>query len=339
MNARWQIFAVGGLLCSLPVWAQAKSPFYERKQITFIVSTEAGTSYDLYPRIATRHLPRHIPGNPKIIIKNMPGAAGIVAANWLSRVPKRDGLTIGAIHRTLPLAQALGVPQVKFDAARFHWIGTPIQETASCFVRSDSPYKTKEDLVKATKPVRIAATQPRSDVFITPLILNKVLGTRFKIVSGYRFGAAGLAVERGEVDGMCGWGYASLKALKSHWLEKGFIRILLQVGQKKHADLPNVPLASDLVTDPQAKQLLQMWDTQLAVGRPWMTPPGVPEDRVRILRQAFLDVMKDPKFLNDARKAKIEINPLAGDQVQALVQKILATPASVRDFLKEIFKY
>jgi ABC-type phosphate/phosphonate transport system substrate-binding protein len=169
--------------------------------------------------------------------------------------------------------------------------------------------------------------------------MNKVLGTRFKIVSGYRFGAAGLAVERGEVDGMCGWGYASLKALKSHWLEKGFIRILLQVGQKKHADLPNVPLASELVTDPQAKQLLQMWDTQLAVGRPWMTPQGVPEDRVRILRQAFLDVMKDPKFLNDARKAKIEINPLAGDQVQALVQKILATPTSVRDFLKEIFRY
>ena len=159
----------------------------------------------------------------------------MVAANWLYNIAKRDGLTLGAIHRTLPLTQALGVPQARFDPAKFNWVGTPVQETASCFVRADSAYKTVEDLMNAAKPVKMSATQPRSDIFIVPLMLNNVVGTKLEVTSGYRsLGAAALAVEKGEVSGMCGWGYASLRALRANWFAKNFIRILLQVGREKH---------------------------------------------------------------------------------------------------------
>lgn len=313
--------------------------FYKGKQVIMIVSADAGTSYDLYPRLAARHIAKYIPGNPKIVVKNMPGASGMVAANWLYNVAKPDGITLGAIHRTLPLTQALGVRQAKFDPAKFIWIGTPVQETASCFVRADSAYKTASDLVSASKSVKMAATQPRSDIFIVPAMLNDVAGTNLKVTSGYRgIMATALAVEKGEVDGICGWGYASLRALKSDWFKKDYIKILVQIGRAKHPDLPDVPLASDLAK-PGKEDILEVYNTQLSVGRPWVAPPGVPADRVKILRQAFLDVMKDPGFLADAKKAKVQINPLPGEELQVLVEKMVDIPAEVKPQLKKIFKY
>lgn len=329
------------VMAALFCFAQAGTAkdFYEGKQVIMIVSADAGTSYDLYPRLAARHISKYIPGNPKIVVKNMPGASGMVAANWLYNIAKPDGVTLGAIHRTLPLTQALGVRQAKFDPAKFLWIGTPVQETASCFVRADSAYKTAGDLVSATKAVKMAATQPRSDIFIVPAMMNDVAGTNLKVTSGYRgIMATALAVEKGEVDGICGWGYASLRALKSDWFKKDFIKILVQIGRAKHPDLQDVPLASDLAK-PGKESILEVYNTQLSVGRPWVAPPGVPADRVKILRQAFVDVMKDPGFLADAKKAKVQINPLPGEQLQVLVEKMVDIPAEVKPKLKKIFKY
>ena len=319
--------------------ALADESVYRGKQVVIVVSADAGTSYDRYPRIAARHMARHIPGKPRIVVKNMPGASGMVAANWLYNIAKRDGLTIGAIHRTLPLTQALGVPQARFDPVRFHWIGTPVQETASCFVRSDSPYRKAEDLVQAAKPVKMAATQPRSDVFIVPLMLNDVMGTRMEVTSGYRgIMATALAVDKGEVDGICGWGYASVRALKADWFANESIRILVQIGREKHPALPDVPLASDLAR-PDKKDFLEVYNRQLSVGRPWVMPPGAPPERVETLRRAFASLMEDPAFLEDARKARIQINPLPGKELQALVERMVDIPAENKAALKKIFNY
>jgi len=337
MNVIRTVLVVLALVFGLTQMGTA-GEFYKGKQIIMIVSADAGTSYDLYPRLAARHIAKYIPGNPKIVVKNMPGASGMVAANWLYNVAKPDGVTLGAIHRTLPLTQALGVRQAKFDPAKFSWIGTPVQETASCFVRADSAYKNAADLISASS-VKMAATQPRSDVFIVPLMLNNIAGSNLKVTSGYRgIMATALAVEKGEVDGICGWGYASLRALKSDWFKKDFIKILVQIGREKHPDLQDVPLASDLAK-PGKESILEVYNTQLTVGRPWVAPPGVPADRVNILRQAFTDVMKDPGFLADAKKAKVQINPLPGDQLQVLVEKMVSIPAEKKPALKKIFKY
>ena len=244
--------------------AAADESVYKGKQVVILVSADAGTSYDLYPRTAARHIGKYIPGNPKIVVKNMPGASGMVAANWLYNIAKKDGLTMGAIHRTLPLTQALGVKQARFDPVKFNWIGTPVQETASCFVRSDSKIKSAEDLVNAKEPVKMAATQPRSDIFIVPLMLNNVMGANMKVTSGYRgIMATALAVDKGEVDGICGWGYASLRALKKDWFEKKAIRILVQVGREKHPGLKDVPLASDLAKGDQ-KAILEVYNKPAA---------------------------------------------------------------------------
>lgn len=319
--------------------AGADESVYKGKQVVILVSADAGTSYDLYPRIAARHISKYIPGNPRIVVKNMPGASGMVAANWLYNIAKRDGLTLGAIHRTLPLTQALGVPQARFDPAKFNWIGTPVQETASCFVRSDSVYKNAQDLVTAAKPVKMAATQPRSDIYIVPLMLNNVMGTNMEVTSGYRgIMATALAVDKGEVDGICGWGYASLRALKKDWFAKNAIRILVQVGREKHPALQDVPLASDLAKGDK-KAVLEVYNKQLSVGRPWVMPPGVAPERVETLRQAFVKVMKDPDFLEEAKKARIQINPLPGKELQALVEEMVDVPAENKGALKKIFNY
>lgn len=340
MSLLRKVLLVSILFCWLvPMASGSEAPFYEGKQVVIVVSADAGTSYDLYPRIAAKYIGKHIPGNPTVIVKNMPGASGLVAANWLYNVAKRDGLTLGAIHRTLPLTQALGVPQAKFDPNKFLWIGTPVQETASCFVRADTPYKNVQDLINAPNPVKMAATQPRSDVYIVPGMLNDIVGTNLSVASGYRsIMATALAVEKGEADGVCGWGYASLSALKSDWFANDYIRVLLQIGREKHPDLPDVPRASDFAKADR-KRLLEVYDTQLSVGRPWVMPPGVPDDRVKIMRQAFADVMKDPGFLADANKAKLQINPLPGEKLQVLVAEMVDIPEEQRPALKKLFNY
>lgn len=319
--------------------AVADESVYKGKQVVILVSAEAGTSYDLYPRLAARYISKYIPGNPKIVVKNRPGASGMVAANWLYNVAKKDGLTLGAIHRTLPLTSALGVKQARFEPAKFNWIGTPVQETASCFVRSDSKYKNAEDLVNAKEPVKMAATQPRSDIYIVPLMLNNVMGTNLKVTSGYRgIMATALAVDKGEVDGICGWGYASLRALKKDWFEKNAIRILVQIGREKHSGLKDVPLASDLAKGDK-KALLEVYNKQLSVGRPWVMPPGVAPERVEIMRQAFAKVVKDPGFLKDAAKARAQVNPLLGKDLQTLVEQMVDIPAANKPVLKKTFNY
>lgn len=339
MNLLRNVLLVLTVLCAFVPLAGADEPFYAGKQVVIVVSADAGTSYDLYPRIAAKYIGKYIPGNPTVIVKNMPGASGLLAANWLYNVAKPNGLTLGAIHRTLPLTQALGVPQAKFDPNEFIWIGTPVQETASCFVRADTPYETVQDLITAAKPVKMAATQPRSDVYIVPGMLNDIVGTNLEVASGYRsIMATALAVEKGEADGVCGWGYASLSALKSDWFANDYIKVLLQIGREKHPDLQDVPLASDLAK-PEQKRLLEVYNTQLSVGRPWVMPPGVPEERVKIMREAFVDVMKDPGFIADTNKAKLQVNPLPGEELQVLVADMVDISDEQRPVLKKLFNY
>ena len=307
---------------------------YKGKTIQLVVPESVGSFTDRYNRIAARHMLKHIPGTTGIVVRNMPGASGMVAANWLYKFARPDGLTMGAIHRTMPLKKALGVKQARFEPAKFNWIGTPVQGTAVCIVRADKQYKTAEALVNAKKPVKMAATRRQSDSFVVPLMLNKVMGANMMVISTLVGGrTAALALNKGETDGFCTSRHRELSTF-----EKNAIRVLVQIGRKKHPELEDVPLATEFVKDDK-KDILEVYNKQLSVGLPWVMPPGVPKDRVETMRKVFRDVTSDPEFRAEAKKAGIQINPLTGNELQLLVESILKIPPSTKLPVKDLFGY
>ena len=308
--------------------AGAERPFYQGKVVTLLVSTSPGGSTDYYARLVARLLPKYIPGKPKIAVMNRPGAGGLLAANWVYHIAKKDGLTLGAINHMLPLKGALGAKGARFDPAQFNWIGTPVQGTAACFVRSNSRIKTFNDLVKAKQTVTMAATDRRSDTFIVPLMLNSVFDTNMTVTSGYGdINATASAVLKGEVDGSCGWSHVSLKALEKT-PKAGEITIL-----------KGVPPAASTVADDSKKAILNTYNKQLSVGLPWVMPPGVPQNRVETMREAFARLMTDPDFRADATKAGIAINALSGQELQTVMQEIVNLTQEDKRELKELFNY
>ena len=309
--------------------AGADRYFYKGKVVSILVATSPGGATDRYSRLAARHISKHILGNPKIVVMNRPGGAGMLAANWVYNIAKKDGLTLGAINRALPLTAILGAAGAQFEPAKFNWIGTPVQGTTSCFVRSDSSFKTTTDLVKAPQPVKMAATQRRSDTFIVPLLLNSVLDTKMTVISGYRsIRGTASALRKREVDGGCGWSYTSVQALENDLSAAITIRVLKDVQS----------VASDLAK-PDKKAILDIYNKQLSLGWPWVMAPRVPPERVETMRQAFTKLMKDPSFLKEAKKARIEINPLPGEALQTLVHQLVESAAKNKPELKKLFKY
>ena len=318
--------------------ASADQSFYKGKVLRIAVSATAGTSYDLYSRLVAPYISKYIPGNPKYVVMNMPGAGGTTAADWLYAIAKKDGLTLGAIQPTLPLLVALGAKQARFEPTKFNWIGTPMQETASCFVRSDTAYRTANDLVEMTEAPKMAATPSPSDSSIVPLALNSALGAHMKVVtSGYTDIETTIsAVDKGHVDGICGLSYAYLKAQNPDWLQNNTIRFLVQVGRKKDPALKDVPLASELTKGND--DLLSVYTLRFSVGRPWLLPPGVPPERVAATRHAFAKAMKDPDFLKAAEKARLQIDPLPGKDLQTLMHEMVSIVAE-KPALKKYFKH
>jgi len=324
--------ALAAAVLALPasiVCAQSPADFYKGKNLDFYIGYSVGGGYDLYARIIGRHLGKHIPGNPTVVMKNMEGAGSLRLANWMFRVAPKDGGVIGTIGRGTGFDPILGVKGAQFDGTKFTWIGSANNEVSVCVAwNATSGIKTFDDLF--TKEMTVGGTSTSADTDAFPRILNGVLGTKMKIVSGYPGGNdVVLAMERGEVKGRCGWSWSSVISTHKAWLDQKKMTVLTQLALQKHPDLPDVPLIMDLAKTEEQKQILRLIFARQVMGRPYFAPPGIPADRAEALRKAFMETMQDKDFLADAEKAQLEITPVSGEEVQKLVADVYATPPEI----------
>lgn len=325
------------------VAAQAVADFYKDKQMQLVVGTDAGGGFDTYGRLLTRHIGRHIPGQPSFIVMNMPGAGSLKAANYVYGIAKQDGTVLMTVNRTAPFVQILGQPGPTFEATKFHWIGSLMNEGGVVRIWHTVPVKTIADARK--QQVILGSTAAGTDTEIFPLLMNATLGTQFKIVRGYQTGpAVDLAIERGEIHGQAD-SFTSMVTRHPNWLQT--FTVLTQLSSKPQPALANVPMIMNLLTPENlapgviADEARAMWELMLALkvmGRPFAMGPGVPVERVASLRQAFRATVADPEFRADAAKSKMEIDPVDGDELQALMAKAAATSKPVIAKLNDSIK-
>ena len=310
--------------------------FYRGKTVTVLVGYTPGGGYDVYARTLAAHIGRYIPGNPSVIVVNKDGAGSLLAANSLFSTEPKDGTVFGTFGRGLPYNELVGQPEATFKSTQFNWIGSMNDEVSICVVRADSPIKKFEDLL--TTPVKIGATGPDDDTGFFPRFLNGALGTKFQLVLGYPGGNdVNLAMERGEVQGRCGFSWSSLVSTKPQWITDKFITILVQMSLNKHPEIPaTVPLVMEYAKTDEIRQMFEIIFSRQTMGRPFAAPPGVPVERVAALRDAFAKTMVDAQFKADVAKAKLELNWKGGDDIQKIVAKIFTTPQAQRDRLKQI---
>jgi tripartite-type tricarboxylate transporter receptor subunit TctC len=326
--ARAVVAAVCSCVLSAVAHAQSPAEFYKGKTVELYIGYSVGGGYDLYARLLARHLGKHIPGNPTIVPKNMEGAGSLRAANWLAKAAPRDGTVFGTVGRGVPFDPLLGFPGAQFKGTDFSWIGSANNEVSICVSWGTSKVTKIQDLL--THEMTIGGTGASDDTVQFPRILNAVLGTKFKIVSGYPGGNdVVLAMERGEVEGRCGWSWSTVMATHADWVKQKKIHILVQLALEKHPDLPDVPLITELAQSKEQEQLLKLIFARQAVGRPYMAPPGIPKDRLAALRQAFMETMTDKDFLADAERTKVEIVPVDGARVEQLMKEVYETPEPI----------
>jgi tripartite-type tricarboxylate transporter receptor subunit TctC len=320
------------LLClaaAAPAHAQQDvASFYKGKQIRLVVGSAAGSGYDLGARIVGRYISKYIPGNPTVVIENQPGAASLSMTSSLYNTQPRDGTVIGAAINGMPTAPLFEPTGARFDPNKFNWIGSTDSEVQVTYVWHTAPVQSYADLLQ--KELIVGATQPGTSQVDFPLVANAVLGTKFKVISGYK-GTTDIhkAMEAGEVQGNGASAYATLKELNSDWLAEKKASVILQWGFHKHPDLPDVPSVLDLAKNSADKQALRLILARLQYSRPFFAPPDVPADRVAALRHAFDMTMKDPEFLAAAATAHMEIAPVSGEDVAALVTEVTAAPSDV----------
>jgi tripartite-type tricarboxylate transporter receptor subunit TctC len=313
----------------------AQAPFYQGKTINILVGTKAGDVYDLYPRLLTEFWTKHIPGNPNIIVQNVPGAASLIAANQVYNVAKPDGLTLAAIYPALYFDQLIKKAEVKYDWAKWNWLGSPVKSNHLLYMRADTPYKSVDDLRQATTPPKCGATGIASTGYYMPKLMEEVLNTKFDIVSGYVSGQdIDLAVERGELQcrAFTITAYFAREPFIS-WRKRNFTNVLIQTGTQRDSRIKDSPTIYELmdkykVNDASralAKVILASGD----FGRPIVAPPGVPADRVKVLRDSFDKVIKEPALLAEAERRRLEIDPTRWDEMESLAKDVMATPPDV----------
>jgi tripartite-type tricarboxylate transporter receptor subunit TctC len=326
--------AAAMVILAKPALAESVADFYRGKQIRIIVRTTPATDYDEYSRLIARFMGKHIPGNPSMIVVNMPGGGGITAANYFTQIAPHDGTVMGIVSQGLAADQALGLsPQLKADLREFNWIANVIFSNQLLAVWHTSPTKTLEDAKK--RVTTIGTTGAGSASVQYPAFYNNVLGTKLKIVFGYPGGAhIDLAMERGEVEGRGTNPYSSYMASHPDWIPKKLLIPLVQSGVDKEPELPDVPLITELPAKPEDKALLQFMARAATVGRPFATTPGVPAERVAALRAAFVAMVKDPEFIAAAAANKLEIRPQTGEQLQEIVGGLISSPVDVRERMK-----
>jgi tripartite-type tricarboxylate transporter receptor subunit TctC len=320
------IVLLGNVVCGS---AAAQADFYKGKTIELIASTGVGGGLDSNARIVARHLPKHIPGNPQIVVKNMPGAGHVRAANYIYNQAPKDGTTIGTLIPAFVMAQVLGRSDaIQFDAAQMPWLASTSASNGTLYVWKDTGVATVEDARKKT--VLMGGTGAGSYTTLYPLVMNHVLGTQFKIISGYNSGAeVRLAMERGEVQGRAGNNFNSLKAEHGDLLRENKISIVVQIRLERDPEFKSIPLLTEFAKNEEERQILKLFSADVVIGRPFLTAPGVPNERVEILRKAFADLTKDPDYLKDSAQANLDVELVEGARIQKIVEELIATPADI----------
>ena len=325
-----RIFALTPLLLLVVATARAQpaGEFYKGKNIELYIGYSVGGGYDIYARLLARHMGKHLPGNPTLVPKNMEGAGSLRLANWLYRVAPKDGTAFGTIGRGIPFDPLLGGKGAQFKATEFGWIGSANDEVSVCAAWGTSPITRFEDLY--TRELIVGGTGATADTDFFPKIVNGVLGTKMRVISGYPGGNdITLAMQRGEVHGRCGWSWSSIKTNHPTWVKDGTLKLLVQLSLDKHEDLPNVPVIMEKVKTDEQRAILRLVFARQVMGRPFLAPPGVPAERMVLLRKAFMETMKDREFLAEAEKMKLEITPVSGEKVQDLVAEVYRTPGAI----------
>jgi tripartite-type tricarboxylate transporter receptor subunit TctC len=326
------IFGVGLALATLMAGTSAHAgpaeDFYKNRRLTMLVGYGAGAGYDVYARALVRYYEKHIPGNPKFIVKNMPGASSLKMLNYLANFSPRDGSELGAPARGLFMEPLYGNKKAKYDAKTFSFIGSIGKDTPLCFTWHTSGVTSIRQAMKQTVVVGAGGGPSSSNIY--PRVLNGIIHTKFKIISGYKGSAGiGLAMERGEVQGYCSFGWTSVKSARANWVKKKQINILLQIAIRKNSELPNVPLVTELVKSKEDLAALRLVFSDTEMARPITGPKNVPADRLKLLRDTFQATMKDPGFVSHATKYGLEVDPISGQEIAALIGRIYATPRKV----------
>jgi tripartite-type tricarboxylate transporter receptor subunit TctC len=315
-------------LMAAPAVAQTPAEFYKGKTFEVYVGYSVGGGYDVYGRIVARHIGKHIPGNPQVVVKNMEGAGSMRLANWIYNVGAKDGTVMGTVARGIAFDTLFGMPGAQFDGNKYTWIGSANDEVSVCVSWAGGAVTKFEDLY--TKEMIVGGTGGSADTDQFPKVINAVLGTKMRVVAGYPGGNdINLAMERGEVAGRCGWSWSSVKSTQAAWLKDKKINVLVQLSLAKHEDIPEVPLIMDLAKTEEQKQIFRLIFARQVLGRPFLAPPGIPADRVAALQKAFMDTMKDKEFLAEAEKMKLEITPVSGPEIAKIVQEAYMTPKEV----------
>jgi tripartite-type tricarboxylate transporter receptor subunit TctC len=341
---QWRLRAVMGACVALAsathAHAQPIAEFYRGKRISLVTAASVGGGYDQYARLLARHMSRHIPGEPTIIVQNMVGAEGLRAANFLFNIAPQDGSVIGGLSRNTGLARLYEFNNegIQFDVRKFHWLGSPQQEVGLFVLSTRSGARSIEELKK--RELTVSSTARNSPSSIYSRILNAAIGTRLKPIEGYDGSQACLmALERGEVDAhVSGGSSAPFRARIAPWLGRDDAKVIMQMGMARDTAFPDVPTALEVVSTPGDRQLFEIAFAEQVMGRPFVLPPGVPGDRVTALRLAFDATMKDAAFLDDARLQRAEINFVGGQDINALLERVYAAPPDVIARLRELAK-
>ncbi|MGA8613636.1 MAG: hypothetical protein WB760_18580 [Xanthobacteraceae bacterium] len=314
--------------------AQTPEQFYKGRQLSMIVFTGAGSTYDIYARLLVRHLADHIPGKPAIIVQNMPGAGGLKVEEYIYRIAPKDGTVMATVGRGLPFEPMLGENEGNLDPLKFTWLGSMNRDVSLAMSWSTSRIKTFEDLKQ--HELLVPGTGTGADSEILPLAFNRLAGTRFKIIEGYRdTSVAALAMERGELDGLAYWSWTSIMSIHPDWVRNKKVNLLFQTGIDPIPELPEVPRIRNLVADPTDRAALAFLLAREIMGRPFFAPPDLPPDRAAALRSAFAATMRDSAFLEDAQHARLDVSLVTGEEVGALLKESAGAPKNVLDRVKQ----
>lgn len=321
---------------ALEVKAAETTPFYAGKTLRILVGFSAGGGYDLYARELARFMGRHVPGNPSVVVQNMAGAGSLKAVNYLYNAAPRDGTVLATFARGIVFEPLIGhLEGAQFDAPKFNWIGSVSNEVSVCAINASRGIRSWPDMLAKQTVIGASGVGADSDVF--PIVLRNLFHLPMKIVTGYPGGAdLNLAMERGEIDGRCGWSWNSIVSRNREWLTDKRIDVTLQIGLAKHEDMPDVPLIMDLVKDARRDAALKVIVSRQSIARPFAAPPDMPPERVELLRHAFDDTVADPDFLAEMRSQALEVRPVGGAEVQGLIREIYATPPEVTKLAREI---